>query len=166
MLIGLFQVGPTEGNPHSRRLLPQTPPMPRRLLSAVVAPLRGCPSPRRAVPALNTATTAGSSLSRSRPPHWRSTRRCRRDHPRRRHDFVHREVERVCPEAALHPTFSVEEATGHDPAVLEPDVVQRLRHCLGDVVVPAGPNFRRHTKVIKVSLPNLKPPLEHAAPAL
>lgn len=90
----------------------------------------------------------------------------RRDHPRRRHDFDQREVERVCPEAALHPTFSVEEATGHDPAVLEPDVVQRLRHCLGDVVVPAGPNFRRHTKVIKVSLPNLKPPLEHAAPAL
>ena len=67
-----------------------------------------------------------------------------RDHPRRRHDFDHGQVVGIRPEAALRPPFPTREATGHDPAVLEPYAVQRLRHSLGDVVVAAGP-YENHT---------------------
>ena len=94
---------------------------------------------------LSSVYAAGKQLARRRPGRRRGRPNpASRDHHRRCHDFDHGEVVRARPEAALRPPFPAGEAAGHDPAVLEPDAVQRLRHGLGDVVVPAGPYHTRH----------------------
>ena len=100
---------------------------------------------------LSSVYAAGKQLARRRPGRRRGRPNpASRDHHRRCHDFDHGEVVGPRPEAALRPPFPAGEAAGHDPAVLEPDAVQRPRHRLGDVVVPAGPY---HTPSPERSLP-------------